>query len=123
MAMSATAYKFWANVITVFHFFWTFLVFGGAVYVIFDHAYAWKHIMVLSITLISNIPFKAVCPLTLIEESLRRKIDPAYTSQGSFTTTYTNKIFGTNFSTREINTGIAILYILSYSYSFYILYY
>lgn len=120
--MSARTYKTLADVVTFFHFLWTFLVFGGALLVVFDHRYALIHIVILSVTLLSNVPFKTACPITIIERRLRRKADPSYDNTNSFTTTYLNKALGTRFLERNVNITIAVLYIISYSYSFYALF-
>jgi hypothetical protein len=101
----------------VLHFLWTFLVFGGAIYMLVVPSYAIVQIVVLSITLLSSLPFRGLCPVTTLEKSLRRKVDPSYENHGSFMTTYTNKILGTNLSTRPVNVTIAVLYILCYSYA------
>lgn len=114
-------YNVYANIVTLIHFLWTFLVFGGALYLLFHHSYAVIQIIVLTITLFSSIPFGNACPLTLLEERLRQKLNPTYKNQGSFMTTYINKMLKTNFSVKEVNLVIAILYILSYSFAAFVL--
>jgi len=101
----------------VFHFLWTFLVFGGAFYMLFVPSYSLIQIVVLSITLLVALPFKGLCPVTGLENHLRKKIDPAYDNHGSFMTTYINKIFGTNVRRREVDIAIAAMYVLCYSYA------
>lgn len=119
--MQAKTYKRLADAVTVFHFAWTFLVFGGAIAMVIFPAYALTQIIVLSITLISNIPFKLDCPVTLLERRLRRKIDPDFENHGSFMTTYINKIFGTHFRVINVNITIGILYVVFYTYAVLIL--
>lgn len=114
-------YQIYANIVTLIHFLWTFLVFGGVFYLVLHHSYAVIQIIVLTTTLLVSVPFRNICPLTLLEEKLRQKLNPAYKNQGSFMTTYINKIFKTNFSVKEINITIAVLYILSYSFAAFVL--
>ena len=106
--------KIKANTVTSLHFLWTFLLLGGAVLMFFNRWFAYFEITIMTITVIANFPFKGNCPLTLLEERLRQKIDPTYNNQNSFMTTYLNKIFGTNLKVSIVNTYIILLYIVSY---------
>jgi Protein of Unknown function (DUF2784) len=116
MTMTSEArYRRLAETATVFHFLWTFLLWGGMILVFFWHAYVPYEIAALSITLLSNIPFRGVCPLTYLEEKWRGKLDMDYVGNKSCTTTYVNKFFKTNFSVRSVNIVIAILYVLAYA--------
>jgi hypothetical protein len=118
---SRTRHYVYANIITAIHVGWTFLIFGGAIFLLFNHTYAIPQIIVLSATLLVSIPFKNVCPLTLLEEKLRQKYDPAYTNRGSYMTTYLNKIFKTNFTVKRVNGTVAVLYVFVYAFAAWVL--
>ncbi len=107
-------YARYANLITTLHALWTFLLWGGMAVALFIHAYAPFELGVLTITLLSNLPFRGACPLTLLEEKYRRTVNPSYTNGKSFMTTYINKLFKTDFSAKGINIAIAVLYVISY---------
>ena len=95
------------------HTAWALLVLAGTIAVVLDHAYAPIQAVILVITLAVNVPFKNNCPLTLIEEKLRRVHDPGYRNNGSFLATYINKIFKSNISPREANGFLAGFYTCS----------
>jgi len=114
MAESHTMDKIKANIVTLFHFFWAFLLLGGAFLMFFAHWYVIFEIVMMTLTVIVNIPLKGHCPSTLLEERLRQKIDPSYSNQNSFLTTYLNKIFRTNFKVNTMNTFMVLFYIFSY---------
>jgi hypothetical protein len=115
------ASKTYADAIVALHFVWTVFVLGGTIAVIFDHAYAWVNAVVLLITLAVNMPLKNNCPLTLLEEKLRRVHDPEYRNNGSFMATYLNKIFRTNITTNGANNVIAVFYTCATILTFYAL--
>ncbi len=115
--MQTKTYQRLADLIMIFHFFWTLVIFGGAVFMVLDPSYALTQIAVLSITLLASVPFGGLCPVTTLENRFRQKVDPSYENHGSFMTTYTNKIFGTQFRVRDVNITIAVLYVLCYSYA------
>ncbi len=110
-------YKLSADMIVALHVIWTFVLFGGAVFVLFAPWYAVVQIITISFTLLIALPFGNICPLTLLEERLRKKIDPSYTNNRSYLTTYINKIFGTDFRNRSVSIVVAVIYILSYAIS------
>jgi hypothetical protein len=103
--------------LVAFHIAWTALVFGGAIAMFFYPPYAFVEILVLSITLLSNLPLRFTCPLTLMERHLRRHFDPSYENHGSFMATYTNKIFGTHITAKTADIIIGILYVIFYTYA------
>lgn len=105
-----------ADGVVAFHVLWTLLVFGGAVAMIVFPSYAFMEILVLSVTLLASLPLRFTCPVTLVEAKLRRRLDPSYDNQGSFMVTYVNKLAGTRFSRRTMDTLIGILYMLVYIY-------
>lgn len=113
--MSTKQYKFYADVITGIHVLWTVVVFGGVVVMVIWHGYALAEIIVVSFTLLISLPFGAICPLTLAEERLRRKIDPSYNNGGSYLAYYVNKILRSNISVRTINTSVGIFYFFIYA--------
>lgn len=106
--------RFLANAVTGFHFIWLFLVMGGMAALFFFPKYALIQIIVMSVTILVNLPFRNICPLTLIEEQFRQKIEPGYVNNNSFATTYFNKIFGTQVRKKTVNTVIVVVYILAY---------
>jgi hypothetical protein len=116
-------YKLSANVIVALHIIWTIILFGGAVFVIFEPWYAIFQMIAISLTLLIALPFGRVCPLTALEEWLRKKINPDYTNNGSYLATYINKAFGTNLKTKSVAVVIAILYVASYAISIFALAY
>jgi len=101
-----------AHAIALMHLIWTLLIFVGVFLVLIDHAYAPLNVGVLVMALVVNIPFPS-CPLTLLEQKMRKKIDPEYNITGSFMATYLNKILGTNVSARSAKIGIGIFYAFS----------
>ena len=114
--MGSTArFRKYANILVSIHFLWTLFLIGGAVAMFFYPLYAWMQIYVMSFTLLISLPFGTICPLTLLEEKLRRKIDPAYDNHGSYIATYFNKISGKNVSVRRINEISAGLYVIAYA--------
>jgi len=115
-------YRYYADGITALHFFWTFVIFAGAVLMFFWRTYAMVEIVVVSFTLLISLPFGAVCPLTLLEERLRRKLDSAYRNHGSYLAVYINKFFHTHFKVRSINISVGIIYFLIYAFAFTIYY-
>ncbi len=115
-AARRTLYRLLADGVAGFHIFWTLLVFGGAIAMIAVPSYAFMEIVVLSITLLASLPLRFTCPVTLLERSLRRKLDPMYDNQGSFMVTYINKIAGTHFRRRTMDAAIGAIYILIYAY-------
>lgn len=106
--------RLYANVVTGFHFFWSFIVLGGMIFLFIYPPYALIQIIIMSVTLLSNLPFRNNCPLTLLEERLRQKIDPSYHNDNSFATTYFNKIFRTHVRVRTVSIVIAIGYVVTY---------
>jgi hypothetical protein len=110
-------YRSLADTLVVFHAIWAILIFGGAIAMFFYPPYAFIEILVLSITLLSNLPFRLSCPFTLLEGRLRRKVNPRYDNNRSFVGTYINKVFGTHFTNRTVDWVIGILYVLFYTYA------
>jgi uncharacterized protein DUF2784 len=110
-------YKFWADVVIAVHVVWTVIIFAGAVLVFFEPWYALFQIIVIGFTLLIALPFGGVCPLTLLEEWLRKKVDPHYTNHGAYLMTAINTIGKTHFSKRAVDTGIAIFYVISIAIS------
>lgn len=92
-------YKFLANVIMAVHFVWIALLIGGTVFIIgANHRwYIPWHLTILSGTLIINLILGS-CPLTVWEEKLRKKTDPAANLNNSFLATYINSLVGIKMS-------------------------
>jgi hypothetical protein len=112
--MKTRQYKTSADIIVTIHFFWTFFLLIGAVAMLFYPPYAWIQLYAMSFTLLIAIPFGNICPLTLLEERLRRKFDRNYHNDGSYIATYFNKIFRTNVSTTLVNETAAGCYVIAY---------
>jgi|GEM_PF-6181780 len=110
-------YKLGANAVVVIHVAWTVLIFAGAIFVLFNPWYSPFQIGVIGFTLLLALPFGMVCPLTKLEERLRKKVDPSYTNHGSYLMTYMNKIFGTRFTKSSLAISVAVLYIISIAIS------
>ena len=107
-------YRAGANLIVLIHFFWTLLLMGGAIFMFFARWYALVQIILMSFTLLIALPFGRTCPLTLFEEWLRKKIDPAYTNNRSYMVTYINKIFGTQLKKRRVDIFNGCFYVTAY---------
>ena len=106
-----------ANAVTLVHVVWTIWLFVGIFAVLVYPPYAPVQLVVLTITVLINLPFGNNCPLTIIEEKLRREYNPNYDNHHSFATTYLNKLLGTHFETFWVNTVIVLFYIFSYATS------
>jgi hypothetical protein len=111
----AKRYKLYADSITAMHVFWSILIFAGAVAMFFWHPYALTEIVIVSFTLLISLPFGAVCPLTMMEEHLRRKIDPSFKNGGSYLAYYINKLLGADFSVGAVNIAVGIFYFFIYA--------
>lgn len=105
---------FLSRVIVLIHLAWTLLMFGGTFLMLFWQEYALYHIYILSFTLLISIPFRGTCPLTTLEETLRKKIDPLFSHHGSFITTYINRFLGTHHNPNTTNKLLGVFYIISY---------
>jgi hypothetical protein len=113
--MPTRLYKNTADVLVSIHFLWTLLLLGGIIATILFPAYAIVQIAAMSFTLLIAIPFGNTCPLTLLEEKLRRKVDPDYHPTGSFVARYLNRIFNINLDHRFVDEVLAALYILAFA--------
>ncbi len=113
--MASHKNKFWSNLVTGIHVAVAILVFGGTIFMIFFPQYSLIHVCVITIVLTTNIPFSGNCPLTVLEEKLRRKIDPDYRNNNSFMTTYLNKIFKTKLKKEDVHSYIGMFFALSYA--------
>jgi Protein of Unknown function (DUF2784) len=114
-------YQWYADGIVAVHFAWTVVVFGGAALMFFWPPYALPEIIVVSITLLVSLPFGGLCPLTMMEEYFRRRIDPSFRNDGSYMTYYINKLMGTRFRVRTVNKSIGIFYTLVYGAAVFLL--
>jgi hypothetical protein len=114
-------YRYYANGILLIHVFWTFLIIAGAVVMFISPFYAIGEIVIVTFTLLISLPFKAVCPLTLLEGRLRRKFDASYSNHNSYLVTYINKIFKTHFAVRTIGIIVAIFYVFIYASAAYLI--
>ena len=113
--MSAQTYKTYADLLVSAHFFWTLLLIGGVIAMFVYPSYATVQIAVMSFTLLIAIPFHNTCPLTLLEEILRKKYNPSYHNDGSYIATYFNKFFRTTIAAHRVNRILAGIYILAFA--------
>lgn len=114
-------YEWYADGVVAVHMAWTVLVFIGAAAMFFWHAYALYEIIVVSVTLVASLPFGGLCPLTMLEERFRRKIDPSFDNGGSYMAFYINKMLKTRFRVRTVNIAIGVFYAAVYAAAAYIL--
>jgi hypothetical protein len=108
-------YQSYADILVVIHALWSALVFGGMIIMFFYPSYALAEIIIVSITLLSSLPFGGTCPLTLLELKLRARTDPTYSNEGGFIVTYVNKIFGAHISPLQGKVVIGTLYVFAYA--------
>lgn len=105
-----------ADLIAGIHILWALLLLVGTLVVVIFPDYAVPQLVLLTGTLLVPLFFfGGRCPLTTWEERLRQKIEPGYSNNGSFMTTYINKTFGTNFERKSVKLTIAAFYVLSYA--------
>lgn len=115
-------YTLYANLIVAVHAVWTLVLWGSMALTFVHPAYAPFAFVMLTITLLSNIPLRGICPLTSLEERFRQKVAPSYATNHSFMTTYINKIFRTRFGAEQVNTVIAIIYVAAYGWLTYLMF-
>ncbi len=113
--MSTKGYNTFADILVSIHFLWSLLLLGGIIVTLLFPAYAIVQIVVMSFTLLIAIPFGNTCPLTLLEEKLRRKADPSYHPSGSFVARYLNRIFHAHLNHRRVDEILAGMYILAFA--------
>lgn len=107
--------KRYADLIVIVHFLWTLFLLGGAIAMFIYPSYAITQIVVMTCTLLLAIPFHNTCPLTLLEEKLRRNYDPTYHNDGSYLATHLNTLFRKNIPVRRVNETITGLYVIVYA--------
>ncbi len=115
MSAPANRYRRYADFLAFLHFLWTLVVVGGLFVMLVYPWYAILQMIAMSGTLLFALPAGNVCPLTLAEERLRKKLDPEYRNDGSFIATYLNRILKTNIDPHIVNTKLAGLYVIAYS--------
>jgi hypothetical protein len=108
-------YKTFADILASIHFLWSLLLLASIIATILFPAYAIVQIAIMSFTLLIALPFHNTCPLTLLEEKLRKKVDPDYRTSGSFVARYLNKILKINLNHRHVDETLAGLYILAFA--------
>lgn len=101
------------ELIVVLHFGILLWVLLGTVAMFFYSYYIGTHMIFLSLVLLFGL-FLGYCPLTKIEEKLRRKQNSRFTLNNSFITHYLNKLFRTDYSVTQINNFQWTVYIFSY---------
>jgi len=77
-------------------------VFVGTVVIFFGRNYIAIHLILISVVIILGL-FLGYCPLTRLEEVLRRRKDAKFTFNNSFMTHYVNKALGSHFSVAQID--------------------
>lgn len=113
--MANRPYKRYADLVVLLHFSWTFLLIAGAVTMLFYPPYALLQIIFMTGTLLWSLPFKGKCSLLILEESFRKKIDPAYPPRDSFLAPYMSKIFRTKLSNGSAMKILGGLYTVAYA--------
>jgi len=115
--MGTQTYQKYADTLVFLHVLWTLFLLCGAVTMFIYPLYAIIQIIAMTGTLLLAIPFGNTCPLTLLEEKWRKKIDPAYHNDGSYIAAYFNKIFKKKVSVEHVNRTVAGLYVLAYAFA------
>jgi len=112
---SFALYRVAPEILTLMHILWIVLLLGGVFYAFFFYRrFAIAHMYLMGGGLII-LAIMRICPLTVLEENLRRKYNPDFTYNNSFMTLHLNKIFKRNWTNRQINIMTAIVYIALYA--------
>lgn len=115
--MSRKFYAFLARATTGFHIFWTILLFGGGVFVLFYPPYALDQIEVMTLTGIFWFAFGLRCCLTIWAHYFEKKADIHDGDERPFTAKQLSKIFNINANRKVVGSFIALFYIASYTIS------
>ena len=119
--MSKRSYAFLAHLMNGFHAFWTFLVFGGGVLVLFYHPYAPYQIAVMSITGIFWFAFGLRCCLSIWARYFEKKAGIHNGDERPFTPKKLKEVFNRNVSSKMTGFLITLFYIASYAISIFVL--
>ena len=113
--MSKFGYKILAEVLFFIHLTWLLLLAGSAVYILYNRDFVVKHLIIVSGTLLLNLPFGGRCPLTVWEGKFRKMWDPdADFHFDSFFATYVRKFFKINMTPRQANIFLTVVKASSY---------
>jgi len=110
-----------ARITAFFHFFWTILLFGGGILVLFYHPYAWYQIGIMTFTILAWFPLGLRCPLTVWERNFQKKAGIYDGNERAFTAKYLSKFFKTDINPKTVSFAIAVFYVASYAVSILIL--
>ncbi len=112
MPFRAVLYRMAANGVALLHLIWIALVAGGAAYVFLaDHRFVLVHAGLIGIGLLFWIVIR-VCPLTWLEEKLRRQDNPHFSYHNSFIAHHWNKLFKTHWTGKQINFLPILAYVI-----------
>lgn len=114
--MKKFTFKAVADILMLTHIAWIILLIGGTIYIFFNPAYIQWHLTIITLTLLANL-FLGYCPITNIEEKLRKSIDPSFSYNDSFAATLIKKIFGIKMSSNDVLLMMTLIKFLSYSVS------
>lgn len=106
-------YQFLANCIACFHWIWASMLVVGIFLSIYHPTYRICHAIIISSTLVGQVTFPS-CPLTMLENSFRRRYDPKTVYTGSFAVHYFESWIGITIHPKWITLtiGAVILYSL-----------
>lgn len=104
------------QVIAGIHLVWIGLIIAGTGYVLINPAYTPLHLILISSGLLVLLVL-GFCPLTQLEEKLRKKHRPDFSYENSFTTFHFNKVFKTSLPISKVNRLIILVHVLSYAIS------
>jgi hypothetical protein len=115
--MSKRFYAFLAHFMNGFHAFWTFLVFGGGVLVLFYHPYALVQIDVMTLTGIFWFAFGLRCCLTIWAAYFEKKAGIHNGDARPFTPKKLEEVFKIKMSSKMTGFLITLFYVASYTTS------
>ena len=113
--MTKIRYRIIADILFFIHFGWLLMLAVSAVYILYNRDFVVKHLIIVSGTLLLNLPFGGRCPLTIWEGKFRKLWNPdADFHFDSFFATYVRKFFRINITPRQANIFLTIVKVSSY---------
>ena len=92
-ARTSKRYRFLADAVSGFHYFWIVLLLSGVILQLVFPWYGPINAVILAITIVSQIVWLG-CPLVTLENAFRKKYDPYACFSGSFVCNRLKKWFG-----------------------------
>lgn len=105
-------YRILADLVYWFHWFWIFLMIGGAFLSIKYKWYRPYHAVIMVGTIASQLIFLG-CPLTTLENALRAHYDPNATYMGSFICYCLQKYLGIQLAPQYIILAMVLIILVS----------